>query len=117
MEYIDLGGNLINDISPLESLRQLEYLNLSSNEINDYTPLSGLPNLKIFYVGGQASMSREMMLTVIPTLPSLEWFYTPLKDDSDRNWFDQTFPSVNYGNKEKEANARRLVEENNSRNK
>lgn len=117
LEYIDLGGNLINDISPLESLRQLEYLNLSSNEINDYTPLSGLPNLKIFYVGGQASMSREMMLTVIPTLPSLEWFYTPLKDDSDRNWFDQTFLSVNYGNKEKEANARRLVEENNSRNK
>ena len=43
---LELGNNLITDISPLRGLTSLEYLQLYNNSITDITVLSGLTRLR-----------------------------------------------------------------------
>ncbi|MEG4069690.1 leucine-rich repeat domain-containing protein [Microcoleus sp. Pol11C2] len=44
-EYLELYGNQISDITPLQSLTNLTELDLDSNQISDITPLQSLTNL------------------------------------------------------------------------
>ncbi len=43
---IDLAGNGIVDLTPLQGLPRLQYLNLASNRVADLTPLGTLPALQ-----------------------------------------------------------------------
>lgn len=45
LRFLDLGGNNISNVTPLEDLPLLSALNLSDNALTDVSPLLGLENL------------------------------------------------------------------------
>ena len=50
LEWLNLIGNGISDVSPLAKLTQLAQLGLSNNEINDVSPLAALTQLEVLHL-------------------------------------------------------------------
>ncbi|MEG4455556.1 leucine-rich repeat domain-containing protein [Microcoleus sp. N9_A1] len=48
---LDIKGNQVSDITPLQSLTNLTTLIFSGNQISDITPLQSLTNLTTLYLG------------------------------------------------------------------
>ncbi len=48
---LNLGGNLISDLTPLQSLGELDTLNLWGNPVTDLKPISNLTNLRRLELG------------------------------------------------------------------
>ena len=69
LTYLDLGGNMITDISSLSHLTQLQTLNLSDNRISDFSPLYGLSNLRLLYIGGNG-ISEYALYLLETSLPN-----------------------------------------------
>ncbi len=47
---LNLGGNQLTDISPLQGLKQLKGLNLSHNQLTDISPLQELKQLRVLFL-------------------------------------------------------------------
>lgn len=60
IEKLDLQGNDIVDISPLEGLSKLTYLNLAANQITNIAPLGKLPALK------ELSLTENQVVDLLP---------------------------------------------------
>lgn len=63
LRHLDLGHNLISDLSPLSDLLKLDYLNIAHNKISDITPIEDLKTLTYLHLTGN-------MITDISTLAS-----------------------------------------------
>jgi len=61
LEYLDLSGYFISDISPLGNLTNLTWLSLYGNDINDISPLSGLTNLAVLYLESDGITNEDIM--------------------------------------------------------
>lgn len=62
---LQLHGNLITDISPLENLRQVWWLALDNNNIEDISPLAGLTNLEILSLYSNGISSIEPLANLL----------------------------------------------------
>ena len=60
IEKLDLQGNDIVDVGPLEGLNKLTYLNLASNQITNIAPLGKLPALK------ELSLTENQIVDLLP---------------------------------------------------
>jgi len=77
--WLELGGNKISDLTPLESLKNLQFLALDDNQISDLTPLASLTNLK------QLSLSNNQISNLAPLAPlrNLQTLYLDNNQISD----------------------------------
>ena len=57
LRFLDLGGNNIINITPLEELPILSGLNLKDNQIRDISPLLNMPNLNSVNLQGNNRIS------------------------------------------------------------
>ncbi|BCG56747.1 leucine-rich repeat domain-containing protein [Paenibacillus sp. URB8-2] len=54
IQYLDLGRNSINDLSPLANLTSLQQLNVESNQISSLVPVQNMVNLKALNAGSNS---------------------------------------------------------------
>lgn len=69
LEYLDIQGNYIKDISMLSSLPHLKYLNIENTGVEDLRPLSGLQYLEI--INAYQAEVRHANLKDMPSLREL----------------------------------------------
>lgn len=54
LEHIDIAGQYISDLSPIENLVDLKYLDVSDNKISDISCLNNMPLLEEIYLQGNS---------------------------------------------------------------
>jgi internalin A len=64
LRFLDLGNNLITNITPLENLRQLSGLNLAGNQVNDISPLLNIPSLTSVILDGNPSVPCDQLVSL-----------------------------------------------------
>ncbi len=61
LEYLDLSGHAIGDITPLAGLTKLSTLILTGNPVSDIAPLSGLTSLRLLDLTGCAAPDYALL--------------------------------------------------------
>lgn len=92
LRILIIADNSVTDISPLHELKELEYLEIFHNEITDLSPLTGLDNLLDLNVCG----NRLSDISPVEQLPALERFWcinTKVSEESQRQ-FNAARPDV-----------------------
>ena len=79
LEYLDLSGHAISNITPLAGLTKLNFLILAGNPIADLTPLSALTSLRLLDLSFCAA-SDYSPLEGLASLEDLILKYTALTD-------------------------------------
>ena len=74
LQWLDLYGNQIVDITPLEQLSNLRYLELTNNYIVDITPLRQLGNLRYLTLPGRKEIAD---ITPLRQLSNLRYLTLP----------------------------------------
>ncbi len=82
MTHLNLHGNEISDISPLQGLVKLTHLVLSRNEISDFSPIAGLIDNLDLYVNDEQRV------------PAPSW---DVNEDGNVDILDLTAVSQNFG--------------------
>jgi Leucine-rich repeat (LRR) protein len=81
IEELDLSSNLISDIRPLAGLKKLRKLNLGNNHIEDITPLAQLTSLEELCLY-QNKITDFSILKGFTNLRKLDLAYNSISDDS-----------------------------------
>ena len=79
MERLEIQGNQISDLSPINGLTKLQHLDISGNEISDLSPLAGLKNLEHVKVSHN-NISDLSPLARLSNLYSFGSWGNPLSD-------------------------------------
>lgn len=65
LKKLNISGNNISDLSPLENLTNLEYLYINNNDVKDISALSKLKNLKELFLSGNKIKSVSELKNLI----------------------------------------------------
>lgn len=82
---LDLYGNQITDVRPLQGLTGLRSLNLYDNQIRDVSPLASLRGLRWLYLGDN-QISDVRALAGLTSLRGLDLSYNQVRDISRLAW-------------------------------
>lgn len=95
LKILILADNSVVDISPLAELKELEYVEMFRNHITDISPLASLPNLKDVNMCRNFNISDASALLACPKLERVWLSYCGL-DEQQQAQLRQAFPNAAF---------------------
>jgi len=95
LKILIMADNSVVDISPLAELKELEYVEMFRNHITDISPLASLPNLKDVNLCRNFNLGDVSALLACPKLERVWLAYCGL-DEQQQEQLRQAFPNAAF---------------------